>query len=450
MRIISIIIASIYLLALVTPGQAQQKEKPGGEETIRIDTNLVTLPVIASDRQNRYIPDLQREEFSLSEDGVKQEIVFFAAIEEPINVVLMLDTSSSTLEKLGQIQQAANHFVGQLKPADRIKIISFDDEVREQSGFTNDRNELRMAINRAKPGQGTKLYDAVRIAIASLARTAGRKAIVLFTDGVDWQSDDTSAKNNFEEIEESGIIVYPIRFDTRLDTEEMLRNQQEMIGETDLGAIFGAPNSRPRRGTTPTTLPGDGGTPVPTGRRGADDPYRLPVPDIQLPRRRYPNGGPTGVPGGGPAPTPGGLPGGLPGGRFPDERFPDTRNPDPRWPDDTGGSRFPDASAGGGGYPRMPRRQADGTSVMLDRLYRDGYDYLVQMAERSGGRLVRADQLTDVRGAFVKIADELRHQYSLGYYPTKQSRDGRGRKVQGRVERKETVIRTRPGYRARR
>jgi Ca-activated chloride channel family protein len=98
----------------------------------------------------------------------------------------------------------------------------------------------------------------------------------------------------------------------------------------------------------------------------------------------------------------------------------------------------------------MPRRQADGTSVMLDRLYRDGYDYLVQMAERSGGRLVRADQLTDVRGAFVKIADELRHQYSLGYYPTNQSRDGRFRKVQVRVERKETVIRTRPGYRARR
>ena len=446
MRITSTVITISCLIALVTTGLAQQKEKPGGEETIRIDTNLVTLPVIASDRQNRYIPDLKREEFSLTEDGVKQEIVFFAAIEEPINVVLMLDTSSSTIEKLGQIQQAANHFVGQLKPADRIKIISFDDVVREQSRFTNDRNELRQAINRARPGQGTKLYDAVRVAIASLARIDGRKAIVLFTDGVDWQSDDTSARNNFEEIEESGIIVYPIRFDTRLDTEEMLRNQQEMIGETDLGAIFGAPNSRPRRGTTPTTLPGDGGTPVPTGRRGADDPYRLPVPDIQLPRRRYPNGGPTGVPGGGPTQTPTGLP----GGRFPDDRYPDTRNPDPRWPDDTGGSRFPDASTGGGGFPRQPRRQADGTSVMLDRLYRDGYDYLVQMAERSGGRLVRADQLTDVRGAFVRIADELRHQYSLGYYPTNQSRDGRFRKVQVRVERKETVIRTRPGYRARR
>lgn len=425
----------VFTLLFLNTLSTYAQQKPPREETIRIDTNLVTIPLIASDRQNRYIPDLKREEFTLTEDGVKQEIVFFGTIEEPINVVLMLDTSSSTQEKLGQIQQSANHFVGQLKPADRIKVISFDDEVREQSQFTNDRQELRLAINRARPGQGTRLYDAVRLAIASLARTDGRKAIVIFTDGVDWQSNDTSAKDNYGEIEESGIIVYPIRFDTRLDTEEMLRNQQEMLGETDLGAIFGNPGSRPRRGTTPTTMPGDGSTPTPTGRGSGDDPYRLPIPDIQLPRRRYPNGGPSGR---------------YPDERNPDTRYPDPRYPDPRWPGDNGGSRFPDAGTGGGGYPQISRRQTDGTSVMLDRLYRDGYDYLVQMAERSGGRMVRADLLTDVPGAFVKIADELRHQYSIGYYPTNQSQDGRFRKVQVRVVRRDTVIRTRPGYRARR
>ena len=444
MRIRFSFIVIAYLIALVSLVPAQQK--PGGDETIRIDTNLVTLPVIASDRQNRYVPDLKREEFSLTEDGVKQEILFFAAIEEPINVVLMLDTSSSTMEKLGQIQQAANHFVTQLKPTDRIKIISFDDAVREQSGFTSDRRELQMAINRAKPGEGTKLYDAVRVAIGSLSRIDGRKAIVIFTDGVDWQSDDTSAKDNFDAIEESGILVFPIRFDTRADTEEMLRNQQEMVGETDLGAIFGGPNSRPRaprRGTTPTTLPGDGGTPVLTGR-GTDDPYRLPIPEIRLPQnRRYPPGGPTNGPIGGPQSR-------FPDDGYPDTRWPDTRRPDTRWPGDTGNSRLPDnGPAGGGTYPRSSRRPVDGTSAMLDRLYRDGYDYLVQMAERSGGRLVRADLLTDVPAAFARIADELRHQYSIGYYPTNQSRDGKFRKVQVRVDRKDTVIRARPGYRAR-
>lgn len=444
-----LLLATLLVSLLIPAAFAQEKART--DETIRIDTSLVTLPVIASDRQNRYVADLKREDFTLAEDGVKQEIVFFAAIEEPINVVLMLDTSSSTMEKLGQIQQAANHFVGQLKPADRIKVISFDDEVREQSGFTSDRRELQLAINRARPGEGTKLYDAVRVAIGSLSSLTGRKAIVLLTDGVDWQSSDTVAKDNFEAIEESGILVFPIRFDTRADTEEMLRNQQEMIGETDLGAIFGGPDSRPRRGTTPTTVPGESGPPIAAGRRGADDPYRLPIPNIQLPRsRRYPNGPPTG-------PSNGriGLPPNLPGGRLPDDgypdtRYPDNRYPDTRWPGDGSGPPFPDGrQPGGGGYPRSSRRQTDGTSVMLDRLYRDGYDYLVGMAERSGGRLVRADLLTDVPGAFAKIADELRHQYSLGYYPTNQNPDGRFRRVQVRVGRPDTVIRTRPGYRSR-
>lgn len=443
-------LGSAVLLAAASAALAQTPERR--DETIRIDTNLVTLPVIASDRQNRYVPDLKREDFTLTEDGVRQEIVFFAAIEEPINVVLMLDTSSSTIEKLGQIQQAASHFVSQLKPADRIKVVSFDDQVREQSGFTSDRRELQLAINRARPGEGTKLYDAVRVAIGSLSRLTGRKAIVLFTDGVDWQSHDTSARDNFDEIEESGIIVFPIRFDTRADTEEMLRNQQEMIGETDLGMIFGGPNSRPRRGTTPTTVPGESGPPI-SGRAGNDDPYRLPIPNIQLPRRRYPQNGPNNGPMGRPPNVPPNVP--IGGGRFPDDGYPDTR-----WPGDTGGSRLPDTGwpgggpggpggPGGRGYPRTAPRQVGGTSALLDRLYRDGYDYLVGMAERSGGRLVRADLLTDVPGAFAKIADELRHQYSLGYYPTNQKRDDRFRKVQVRVDRAETVVRTRPGYRAR-
>lgn len=420
-------------------GQTTSRTTEAG--TIRIDTSLVTLPVIVSDRQNRYIPDLKREEFSLAEDGVNQEIVFFAAVEEPVSVVLMLDTSSSTQEKLGQIQQSANHFVNQLKPVDRIKVLSFDDEIREQSDFTTDRRELQLAINRTKPGQGTRLYDAVRQAINSLTRIGGRMAIVLFTDGVDWRSDDTSARDNLDAIEEAGVLVYPIRFDTRLDTEEMLRNQQEMLGETDLGSIFGSPNSRPRRGTTPTTLPGSGGTPVPTGRGQRDDPYALPVPDIRLPRTgRNPGAGPIGGPIGGPS------------GRFPDDRFPDSGPPVQRWPGDTGdATRFPDSSSSGSGsgFPQTARRRTDGTSALLDRLYRDGYDYLVQMAERSGGRLVRADLLTDVPSAFAKIADELRHQYSIGYYPTNQSRDGRYRRLQVRLERKDAAIRTRPGYRVR-
>src|ERR1051326_3900314 len=136
----------------------QAKKRPPSEaerqdpSTIKIETSLVTVPVIASDRNDVYIPDLRQDEFTLYEDGVKQEIVFFAAVKEPFHVVLMLDTSASTQEKLGQIQRAASAFVAQLQPADRVKIISFDDEVRDLGDFTNDREALRKAIEETRPG----------------------------------------------------------------------------------------------------------------------------------------------------------------------------------------------------------------------------------------------------------------------------------------------------------
>ena len=199
--------------------EAERRDDQQNPEALKIETSLITVPVIASDRNDVYVPDLRQDEFTLYEDGVKQELVFFAAIKEPFHVVLMLDTSASTQEKLGQIQRAATAFVAQLQPADRVKVISFDDVVRELSGFTNDRAALRQAIAQTRPGQGTKLYDAVRLALIHLARIQGRKAIVLFTDGVDYHSDTAHYQDNIKAVEESGVIVYPIRYDTRAETE---------------------------------------------------------------------------------------------------------------------------------------------------------------------------------------------------------------------------------------
>ncbi len=80
----------------------------------------MTVPVIASDRADVYVPDLTKDEFTVYEDGAKQEIEFFAAVRTPFSVVLMLDTSASTQEKLPRIQRAAKTFLEQLQPADRV------------------------------------------------------------------------------------------------------------------------------------------------------------------------------------------------------------------------------------------------------------------------------------------------------------------------------------------
>lgn len=387
------------------------------DEVLKIDTALVTFSVIVSDASDVYVPDLNKAEFQIYEDGKLQEIAFFSTIKEPFHVVLMLDTSGSTEEKLSQIQQAASAFVDQLQPLDRIKLISFDDEVHEWGNFTNNRKELKSSIADMKPGKGTRLYDAMRLSLNYLARVNGRKAIVLFSDGVDYRSFDTRFDDNIRALEEAGIIVYPIRYDTRGETEALVRQQQSQGGSVVLSDII----KTPPIGTTPTTVPGETRIPSVSRNGGILDRIRTNPPIIGGRRDdRYPDN------------------------RYPDNRYPDNRNPDAsgRIPDD----RFPDASRSGSGSPNR-RSSNDGVGVMLDNLYKTADDYLHQLALKSGGRLHRADTLGSLPEVFSNIANELRNQYSLGYYPTNQMRTGKYRKIQVKVSRKGAIVRTRPGYR---
>jgi Ca-activated chloride channel family protein len=146
----------------------------------RLDTDLVTVPLIATDRNGMYITDLRKEEFTITEDNVPQDIAFFGKVAAPFHVVLMLDTSSSTREKLREIQQAANTFRRTVAVSDRVKVISFDDKVNDLNEFTSNRDVLRAAINGTKSGDGTKVYDAIELALNTIRKINGRKAIVLF------------------------------------------------------------------------------------------------------------------------------------------------------------------------------------------------------------------------------------------------------------------------------
>jgi VWFA-related protein len=378
------------------------------DQALKLETTLVTVPVIASDRDGRYVPDMRREDFTLHEDGVKQEIVFFGTVNEPFHVVLLLDTSASAQDKLSQIQTAAWTFVEQLSPADRVKVISFDDQVRDLCEFTNDRVELRRAINRTQPGQGTKLYDAVALALRKMQPIKGRKAIVLFTDGVDRTSDHARYEDNIGAVEESGVIVYPIRYDTRAETEAMLR------GQGGLGGII----KRPPVGTTPTTVP------------GGDRPQ---LPPLGGPTTRDPRIPPAGSPPVG-SPYPRNIP-------YPGDRSPDNRMPDNRYPQD---GRFPDERNSDSRYPG----RGDSLSRELDAAYALADRYLSEMASKSGGNLAFPESLYSLPAAFARIAAELRTQYALGYYRSNAARDGSYRKIQVRTKRKNVMIRARPGYRA--
>jgi VWFA-related protein len=326
-------------------------EEVDSEDVVRVNTTLVTLPVSVMDRDGRYIPNLRKEDFRLWEDGVEQSVAVFSSVDKPFSVVLMLDTSGSTRYRLNDIQEAAITFVNQLRRDDRVMVVSFDDQVRVLSEFTSDRSRLRDAIRRSEPGDGTKLYDAVDLVMNQrLNNVDGRKAIVLFTDGVDTTSRHASYDSNIRDAEELDALIYPVQYDTY----------------TDQGGGGGGGSGWPGSG-------------------------------------RWPNSN-------------GDVLGQILGGIF---------------RKGGGGGRH----RGGGGGGGTSRREYD----VANR-------YLHELAERTGARNYQGDSMQDLASAFANIAEELRRQYTLGYYPKSAAQAGQRRQVKVRVNQPNLAVRTRDSY----
>jgi VWFA-related protein len=198
------------------PGVPDSADEEGG--VVKIETNLVTIPVSVLDRDGRFISGLQQRDFRIFENGIEQKVEFFQSVEQPFTVVLMLDVSPSTAFQIDQIHRAAIAFVDQLRPQDRVMVIAFDERVRVLTQPTSNRSMLYSAIRQSQIGNGTSLYEAVDRAVKrELGRIPGRKAIVLFTDGVDTTSRRASYESNIRDVEESDVLIYPIRYDTQRD-----------------------------------------------------------------------------------------------------------------------------------------------------------------------------------------------------------------------------------------
>jgi len=330
------------------PQQRQDQTPTAPEEVdagdvVRVDTTLVTVPVSVMDRDGRYVPNLLKDDFRIWEDGVEQDVAFFQSVEKPFSVVLMLDTSPSTQFRLEDIQDAAISFVNQLRPDDRVMVVSFNDDIKILSEFTTDRSKLQRAIQRAHTGDGTRLYDAVEMVMnQQLSRVQGRKAIVLFTDGVDTTSKRADYQSNMMDAQELDALVYTVQYDTSQDMNAgnfpTGGGGQVDVWGTILGGIFGG------------------------GRRGGG----------------YPRGG---------------------GGR--------------------GSSR--------------------GDYELADR-------YLNEIAETTGGREYRADTLQNMSTAFGNVAEELRRQYSIGYYPKRPAQPGDRRQIKVRAKQPNLAVRSRDYY----
>ena len=279
---------------------------------------LVTVPAIVMDRDGRYIANLHKEDFTIYENGVEQNLAYFMSVEKPFTVALMLDVSGSTKYQLDQIRGAANIFVSRLRLSDRMMAVTFDGKINLLTDVADVRAIRQSKLHIPTVTDGTVLYDAVAFTMKRMAQIPGRKAIVLMTDGVD-QSSAATLQSTVSKIAEQDVVIYTVRYNT---------------------------------------LP--------------QLPQRLSFIKNEKARRK------------------------------------------------------------------VEQRLLKGYAV--------SEPYLRTLAEKTGGRFYRADDLREVGPAFEAITAELGVQYSLGYYPKENSSAGAERSIKVRVRYPKLVVRARDSY----
>ncbi|MCA1638936.1 MAG: VWA domain-containing protein, partial [Acidobacteria bacterium] len=175
------------------------------DDIIKVDSSIVRLNVGVVDAKGRPITSLNKENFTLYEDGVKQDIARFQPTVAPFSVVMILDMSGSTLGFRETIRQSAFRFVDALAPEDRVAVVEFYDKVNLLNDFTNNRKYIANSINVANGRGKTQLYKALDFALEKLAKEGKRrKAIIVLTDGVDTPVRDAD-RNLLQNLKESEI-----------------------------------------------------------------------------------------------------------------------------------------------------------------------------------------------------------------------------------------------------
>ena len=355
----------------VNTSQTNQPQKSSAEEVsegdvVRVETQLVTVPAVVTDRNGHPLTALRAENFVVFEDGKAERVTNFATTEAPFEIALLLDTSGSTREELGLIRDAANAFINALRPGDRVEVIAFNNApgngapmavVEVLAPVTDDRNALRRAIENLGTSNGTPFYDALGRVADQLFRDPprpeirGRRAVVALTDGVDSTS-DSGYEDARAKLLRSGVASYFIQVSTEDYVEDRLLKDCRDDGRLTLSA------------------------------KQLERFRQLFVPTAQK------------------------------------EDYQD--------------------------FCRMGQFERMDISRQLYNLARQEMN---EMARASGGKNFAAASLGEARAAFAQVANEIGTQYSLGYYPSNKTRDGRFRQI--RVELrgvKDASVRARDGY----
>ena len=242
-----------------TPKEVASTQPEPGEDrpafesgyALRVNVDWIYLNVSVRDRRsNRSIPNLIQDDFLVYENGTEQKIEKFQTSETPFHLLLLLDVSGSTRSHMNMIKRASIDFTREINADDRIAVATFNSYVRLIQDFTNDRTRVRRSINRIRSGGGTAFYDALMTSVNEYMQgIEGRKAVVVFTDGVDNQltgdysnGSRTRFQELFREIREDDALIYTIFLNTERDAGPS-RSRGGILGDI-------------LRGRTPPIIPG--------------------------------------------------------------------------------------------------------------------------------------------------------------------------------------------------
>lgn len=191
------------------PPKVEQDINPG--EVISVTTTEVMLPVSVRDANGRFATDLIRKDFRVFEDGREQPLSDLALRQIPVDVVLMVDASSSVASNLDDFRRAAEGFATRLTAEDRISLITFDDRVQLLQDWTQSRFQLHRALNRIEPGMFTRFNDALLLAAKQqFGSGSSRRALIVLSDGIDSGRGTTSLEGALKALLEAQVTVYVV------------------------------------------------------------------------------------------------------------------------------------------------------------------------------------------------------------------------------------------------
>src|SRR5918912_1783371 len=221
-----------------TPKPTPEEREIAEGDVISVNTSEVLLPVTVRDASGRLVTTLTRDDFRVFEDGREQPLSDLALRKVPVDVVLMVDASSSASSKLDDFRRAIVGFASRLGPDDRISLIKFDDQVELLQDWTQSRVQLRRSLSRITPGVFTRFNDALLLAAREQLKSArNRHAIIVLTDGIDSGRGYTTLAAALKSLLEAQATVYVVS-NTEIERTKKREELDSLLASSPSAARF--------------------------------------------------------------------------------------------------------------------------------------------------------------------------------------------------------------------